>query len=505
MKKTVVFLVILSFVSRISGFLREVFMAWRFGASIHTDTYIAAMTVPVMIVSLITVGLNNSLIPVLAAAEKKGQREMFFNRLLSILGIIAISLMGLIIVLARPLNTIIVRGFGPDELARVIYYSRMMAVVALFQIMSYALMGYLQQNNRFYIAATASIPMNLGTIIGVIVSPDPNSILIMVMGTIVGYFLQLLWVLLPVVRMKGFRFRFDLTLSDEHFHMLLLLIVPVLITLSTSQLNGIISRAIASGLGEGSISLLNYAQKVNGLFYQTLIVTLSTVLFTRQAKLSSDQNWKEIFLVTRENLSSIMLLIVPLVLGMMFLSTEVIQLIFQRGEFTAKDSVRGGMILLLYSPSLISLSVNEILSKMFFAMRDSKKPMISTFVNISVSIALSLLLYRRFGVNGLAVAYTVASLSGIAVLSWIARRKFHQEGVSFWSKSYQKYLLAGGLMLVVLFLFKRLPGVSGLPVMIYTLASGLVGAVSYFIGLYLLRTPELMQLIQLIKGRLRRS
>lgn len=504
MKKTVIILVILSFVSRISGFLREVFMAWRFGATIQTDTYIAAMTVPVMVVSLFTVGLSNSLIPVLASAEKKGQREIFFNRLLSLLSLLAIGLMILIIVLARPLNMLIVRGFSPAELNQVIFYSRLMSIIALFQILAYAFMGYLQQNNRFFVAATASIPMNFGTIIGAIVSPNPKSIFIMVIGTIIGYFLQLIWVFFPLLRQK-FRFRFDLTLSDEHFKQLLLLIVPVLVTLSTSQINSIVSRAIASGLGEGSISLLNYAQKVNSMFYQTLIVTLSTVLFTHQAKLSSDRNWKEIFRVTRDNLSSIMLLIVPLVLGTMFLSTQAMQLIFQRGEFTAQDSLKGGTILMLYSPSLIALSVNEILSKMFFSMHQSRKPMIATFINIGVSITLSLLLYRTYGVNGLAIAYTLASLVGIAVLSGMARRLFQQEGVAFWSPSYTKYLIAGGLMIAALLGISQIPPIQNSHALVYSLICGLVGAAVYFAGLYLLKTNELMTLINLVKGRVKRS
>ena len=504
MKRTVLILIILSFISRISGFLREVFMAWRFGATIHTDTYIAALTVPVLVISFVTVGLSNSLIPVLAAAEKKGQREVFFNRLLTVVGVIAVVFMLVIIVLAKPLNQIIVRGFSPEEINRVAYYSRMLAVPGLFQLLSFAIMGYLQQNNRFYIAATASIPMNFGTIIGAIVSPDPTNITVLVIGTIIGYLLQLLWVVFPLARTK-FRFRFDFDLKDEHFRMMALLIVPVIITLSASQINGIINRAIASSLAEGSISLLSYVQKVNGLFYQTLVVTLSTVLFTRQAKLSSNQDWKGIFQVTRNNLSSVMMLIVPIMLGMMFLSTQVIQIVFQRGAFTAEDSVKGGLVLLFYSPSLIAMSSTELLSKMFFSMRHPKKPMIATLVNISLNIVLNLLVYRTYGIYGLAAAASIASLSGVFVLIMMARKIFQQENIHFFTPSYLKYVLAGGLMILILFGLKALPPISGLSVLPYTLLCGLVGAGTYFAGLYVLKTDEFMTVVAQARQRLKRS
>lgn len=504
MKKTVIFLVIFSFISRISGFLREVFMAWRFGASIQTDTYIAALTVPVMVIGFVTVGLNNSLIPVLSAAEKKGQRETFFNRLLSVLVVIAIVIMILIIVLARPLNLLIVRGFTPEQIDRVIYYSRMMSVIALFQIISFAFMGYLQQNNRFYAAATASIPMNFGTIIGAILSPTSSSIIIMVIGTIFGYFLHLLWVLFPVIRLK-FPFKFDFDLSDEHFKMVLLIIIPVMVTLSVGQINGIVNRALASSLEEGSISLLNFAQKVNGLFYQTIVVTLSTVLFTRQAKLSSDQDWKGIFNLTRDNLSNVMMIIVPLMLGVMFLSTELMQIIFQRGAFTAEDSIKGGMVLLFYSPTLIAMSTNEILSKMFFSLHQSKKPMIATLTNLSLNIILNLLVYKKYGINGLAAATTVATLIGILVLSLMARKQFRQEGVRFWTPSYLKYLIAGGMMIAVLLGLKMVPQFRDLPVLIYTMLCGMIGAVVYFVGLYLTKTPEFLNALGIVRTRLKRS
>lgn len=504
MRRTVIVLIILSFVSRISGFLREVFMAWRFGATIQTDIYIAALTVPVLLINLITIGLNNSLIPVLARAEKNGKREVFFNRLLSLLIITAIIVMITIIVLARPLNHLIVRGFNQSEINQVINYSRIMAVVALFQILTYAFMGYLQQNNRFYIAATASIPMNLGTIFGAILSTNTSTIIIMVIGTIIGYFLQLVWVLFPVIKMN-FHFKFDFNLKDEHFRMLLLLILPVIITLSASQINGIVNRALASGLEEGSISLLNYAQKVNGLFYQTMVVTLSTVLFTRQSKLSSEQDWKGIFTVTRDNLSIIMMLIIPLMLGTMFLSVEIMQLIFQRGAFTSEDSIKGGIVLLFYSPSLLALSANELLSKMFFSMQQSKKPMISTFINIGLNIILSLLVYKSYGINGLAVATAIASITGVSILVLMARKLFKTEGVKFWTPSYLKYVLSGAIMIIALLGFKKAPFVNNLHVIIYTLMCGGIGATVYFLGLFFTKTPELINALNQVKSKIRRS
>lgn len=504
MKRTVIILIILSFVSRISGFLREVFMAWRFGATLQTDIYIAAMTVPVLIVSFITLGLNNSLIPVLARAEKEGKKEEFFNKLLTLVILLAVVMMFVIVILGRPLNNLLVRGFSPDEINQVIYYSRFMAVIALFQIVSYALMGYLQQSNRFFIAATASIPMNFGTIMGAILTPNPNSIAIMAVGTIVGYFLQLLWVLFPFLKSK-FKFKMKLDVRDEYFRMLLILIVPVLVTLSVNQINGIIVRAFASNLEEGSISLLNYGLKVTSLFYQTLVVTLSTVLFTKQAKLSSEQDWRGIFQVTRDNISSIMMLIVPIMLGMMFLATEIIQIIFQRGEFTSEDSIKGGMVLLFYSPSLIALSIKELLSKMFFSMQQPRKPMIASVINIGVNTLVSFALYRRFGINGLAAASTVAALSGVFVLFVMARKLFKQEGMRITSISYIKYFIAAGMMVAMLALIKSSSFVSGMGVMTYTILCGILGSVTYFLGLYVLRTKEFMTVLRQLKQRLNRK
>ncbi len=502
MKKTVFFMMLLLLVSKVSGLIRMMAISSTFGSGYLSDIYNAALIIPGTFISIALSGVNTALVPTLSKAERDGNKDDFFENFLSI-GIIVSIILILIIVLFAPwLVKVVVYGYTGQKFLEIVKYTRFLSLMAGFQLVTYIFVGYLQQNNRFYIAAAIAIPMNFIIIIGLIVSKT-NSLLLLVILTIVGYLSQLIFVIYPFIREK-YKYKFGIRFKDKYLKSFIALIVPIVITTSAGQINVIVDGTLASSLKEGSLTLINYSGVVFNVFISVVILSFSTVIFTKQSTLSSEENRHELCSFTKQNLSHVLFIITPLLIGVLFFSKEIITILFVRGKFTQEDGYIAGHILFFYSLSLISVTVKEILSKFFFAIGDSKTTMLPTFVTIGSNIALNFILVNIIGLYGLPIASSIASYIGMAVMYYLANKHFKKENVGIMSLSFIKYLIAGCIMLFIMLLIKYLTPIISINLFAYIAILGFVGCLVYFVVLYYLQTQELFEILNVFKSKLKR-
>lgn len=500
MKKTAIILLILTFFTKIFGFVKVTAINATFGQSLMTDIYNAANTIPVLLIGFITIGLNSSLIPVLTEAEKKGKKSQFFNQLLSFLLVVSVIVCVLIFIFATPISHLVVRNWEKEYILEVAKYSRWMSVLALFQIFTYAFIGFLQQNNRFFIAGTFSIPMNFAIMLAAMMSTK-NSLDLLVIGTIIGFFIQLVWVYIPYSQYKN-KFTFGFNLKDDLFRLLGILILPTIITQSVSQINGIVNKIVASSLPKGSISALSNAQLVVGLFQGVFVMTISVIVFTKQARLSADKNKTELLNLTRRNISNMLMFIIPMTLGVMFLSIPAMDLLFTRGAYTKENAIVAGTVLLYYAPIMITSCITELLSKFFFAIKKTRIPMVASLVGVTINIILNLAIVKYLGVNGLALASTITTVFSAGVLIFYVRRYYKEQKIHLWTNSFLKYIVAGALMMAILLILNYFFDLLTLKNYLAILIVGTVGAGVYFSALMLLKTEEFFELMHMVRAKL---
>lgn len=500
MKKTVLIMMFLLIISKTSGLMRTMSISARYGSGYFTDIYTAAMIIPGVFISIFLAGINTSLVPVLSSAQVNGEKDLFFKRFISLISLISILIISIIIIFAEPLCNFVVSGYDARKMADVVMYTRILSSIAGMQLITYTFMGYLHQSGRYYIGAAVAIPMNIVIITGMIFSKQNFNLLIAL--TLFGYFTQLAWVIWPFIRSK-YPFKFSIKIKDEYLFKFLKMIGPVLITTSAVQINVIVDGILSSSLAEGSLTLIGHASLVNGVFMSVIVLSFSTVLFTNQSKLASIEDRKELCLITKHNLSSVLFLIVPIIFGVLFFSKEIIQLLFYRGMFTMSATLITGKLLFFYSFALLSASVTEILSKFFFSIGKSKYTLFPTLINIFTNVILNLILVRIYGIYGLAIGSSIASFIGMAVIYIFANKYFKNEKVRIISFSLVKYFLGGFIMLIILFLLKYLTPIAGLPLILYVVILTIVGMLVYFGVLLYLRTYELILIINILKDKFR--
>ncbi len=249
--------------SKILGFVREIVIAAFFGASHLVDAYLVALVVPHALFSMIGGSLTTTVIPLVTEYEQNEGRHSVLRLLNAVTTFMAIALSVLVLIgeLTTPfLVHIVAPGFSGETERLAISLSRIMFPMMLFLGLAGLGTGILQSQKRFVFPAFIGIPYNILIIGSLVVLGQIWGVTGLALGTLLGVISQWLFQL-PDLRQKRFHFRWSFDFSHPGFKKMGKLIVPVIIGSGAGQINFIVDRMMASGLMEGSISALNYANK----------------------------------------------------------------------------------------------------------------------------------------------------------------------------------------------------------------------------------------------------
>ncbi|MGB4150419.1 MAG: lipid II flippase MurJ, partial [Limnochordia bacterium] len=267
---------------------------------------------------------------------------------------------------------------------------------------------------------------------------------------------------------------------------------------SVNEINVLVDRTLASRIAVGGISALNYARRLNGFVQGLVVVSLTSVMFPIISKMAAAENIKGLKQTVNEAMASMSLLIIPATIGAMVFAEEIVALLFGRGAFTAEAITMTGNALFYYSIGMIAFGLRDVLSRAFYALQDSKTPMINATIGVVLNIALNIILSRYMGIGGLALATSISAIVAVVLLFTSLRRKIGGLGLSNLVKSFTKIGLASVIMGVIArggynFLTQIL-GQNLALVIIMGMAVLIYGILVYF-----MRIPEVDQVIAAVK------
>lgn len=493
---------IITIFSKVLGFGRELAISTFLGATFETDAYRAAMSLPSLVVDGLVTAIGTALIPVLNRAEKVGRESAALNKILSLTIVITTLVSIVIAVFARPLSYLVAYGLTDPVRDLAVHYMHFLSVILVFQILTYSIVGYLQKNGRFYIAASCAFPLNI-TIIAVLLL-FKGSIMNLVWATVLGFLLQLIWVLYPLFQ-DHLAFRFQIDIQDEFVKTLFSLMVPIIFAKASSHLNILIDQNIASTLGEGSLSVISNATKLNNIFYGVLIVSFTSVLFPNQSKLALEESKAKLYDATRQSLSVLLLLIIPLTVGIMYISQPLVRMLFFRGAYTLENTRVTGLLLLFYAPTILTMALQNVHNNVFFALGKNRIPAIGSYIGVGVNLILNLILVQFFDIYGLAIASTLSSFVFVGFILYQLKSYYDIERVRIIPKSTIKYLIATAIMLGFMILANVIFSLDQLSDLMYIFINVIIALSIYLISLLLMRTHELNDLLDSIKRSVKRS
>ncbi|MCX6040268.1 MAG: murein biosynthesis integral membrane protein MurJ [Caldilinea sp.] len=421
-------LVMLFFVlSRLSGLAREVVIGARFGTAADYDAYLAAFRIPDLLFQIAAGGaLGSAFIPVFASTWQTNDRQAAWRLFSQVLNLVTLVLVALSLAAAfgaEPLvRTLLAPGFTqPQQQLTVSLLRLMLAGTVIFGV-SGLVMGALNTTQHFLAPAAAPVLYNLAILAAAFWLAPHYGIYGLGVGVVAGSVTHLL-VQLPVLLHKGFRPQWTLSLREAGVRRVTLLMGPRVLGLIFVQLHFWINTVLASGLGNGALSALNYAWLLMLLPQGILAQGIATVVFpTLAAQLAAGEG--KAFQITFERaLRVVVFLVAPSAMLLLVLRRPTISLLLERGAFDTQSMLLVAYALQFYIVGLLFHAILEIVVRGFYALQDTWTPVRVGILAMSGNIGLSFLLVGALSFGGLALANSLATLVETVALCWLLGRR----------------------------------------------------------------------------------
>lgn len=510
--------VMLAFVvSAVLGVVRQAAINAAFGAGATLDAFMAAQRVPETLFVLVAGGaLGSAFIPVytrfLADGDETGAQRLA-NGVITLLIAASTALAALAFVLADPLaRELLVPDAAPATQALTAELMRIMLLTVIIFGVSGLIMGVLNAHQHFLTPALAPSLYNVGLIFGALVLARGGNIHGLAWGAVIGAALHLL-VQLPNLMRVRFRYRPALSLSIPGVCEVLLLMGPRVLGLGVVQVNFWVNTALASGMVAGSVTALTTAFVLMMTVLGVVGRSVGTAVFPTLSTLSAQRDAGHFRRTLSGALRGVLFLSIPAGIGLAVLSEPTIALLFERGEWTARDTAGTAWALALFSVGLAGHSVLEILVRAFYALHDTWTPVKVGTATMLLNIALSLVLIRVLGypestefergpIGGLALAMSIATAIESAVLWAMLRRRVGGLDDRRVLGSAARTLLASGIMAAALGAYLAL--LPGLPRLFLAGGGMALGTAVFWVAALALRVEEAAILPRAVWQRLRR-
>ena len=284
------------------------------------------------------------------------------------------------------------------------------------------------------------------------------------------------------------------------------LIGPVLIGVAINQINTMVDRTLASTLVEGSISALNYANKLNGFVMALFITSVGAVIYPMLSRLSSEDNKEKFISSVVQSINSVILLVIPISIGAIVLATPIVKLLFQRGEFDARATSMTAIALIMYSIGMVAFGLRDIIGKVFYALKDTKTPMINGAIAMIMNIVLNIILVKYLQLAGLALATSISAIVCIFLLFGSLKKKIGYFGQDKIIKTTIKSIVAAVVMgIVTYFVYNIVSNLLGLGFAKEAVSLAIsvgIGAITYGILVVVLKVDEINVITDVMKKKL---
>ena len=503
MGQTTLILMILTVVSKIFGFVRESVMAAVIGAGDIKSIYVTATTIPDIMTYTVIVGIVAAYIPVytkVSSEKGESEAEAFTSNLLNILLIYGAIIFGVILVFAGPISKIFSPKLTGDSLALAKDFTRIMAISIFAFLYSAVIRSFLNAKGNFIDPVIPGIIVNIFVIGSTILTGVFDKPYILIIGTLIGSILQ--FARFPFVSHKlGFRHEKKVDFHDPYIKYLLAMMVPIIVSSAANKISILVDKSMASAyLGIDSVAKIFYTENMLDFIVEVFTISIATITLPQIAKLANSGNIVKMKEKAESTLILTMALVIPATLGMTVLANPIIKLIYERNAFTMEDTRVVVSLLRSYSPYIIFISVLKVVSNAFYAIGDSKTPLIIILSQQAINVILNIILVKIFALDGIGLATSISTIIGSIFLILAYYRKFARPDSNEHLLSLIKISISSAIMvLCTRFLYMYFSNITSFGISLFI--SVIVGGIIYLVIIFILKIPELYVLLKNIQKR----
>lgn len=496
------------------GLVRQVLVANAFGTSGSIDAFNAANRVSETLFILIAGGaLGSGFIPTFTGLLTNNRRRDAWKLASAIANLVLIVLIvvsALAAIFAPQVVRILAPGFSADpakESLAVNLIRVMLPSVVLFGL-SGLVMGILNSHQIFFVPALAPSMYQLGMIFGVLVLSPSMGIYGLAWGVVIGSALYLT-IQIPLLLRQSGKYSPILGLQLPAVREVARLMGPRLLGAAVVQLNFMVNIRLASYTLEGSVTAIVLAFALMLMPQAAIAQSIATAAMPTLSAQYARGRLDEVRSSLAASLRGVLLLSIPASLGLMLLRAPIVAMLYQRGEFDSHSTQLVAWALLWYAAGLVGHSVMEVLARAFYALHDTKTPVIVGVVAMSLNVVFSFTFsawFKRLGWmphGGLALANSLATALEMTVLLVLMRRRLNGlHGRRVLQGAGQAAIAALAMSLA---LWAWLHLTSGQSAWIAGGGGIAIGGAVYGVGVLILGVKEVGQVFRAVKARVFRS
>jgi putative peptidoglycan lipid II flippase len=416
--------------SRILGFLRDMVIAQFFGADMAADAFFVAFRIPNLWRRLVGEGaLTISFIPVYTeylTQRSRDETRDLTHIAFTIAGMVLLLLTLLGILFSPILIRMIAPGFIkiPEKFELTVRLNQIIFPYLFFMGLFALSMGILNSLRHFFAPAIAPIFLNISIILSVLLFSRffEKPVMALAAGVLAGGVIQLLFQI-PFLVKRGITFRFNFNFRHPAVKRIGSLIFPAVIGTAVYQLNVFVDTLFASFLPSGSVSYLFFADRLLEFPLGIFAIAIGMASLPSLSALVSQGKMEEL----KETLSFTFRLVsfisIPAMMGLIFLKTPIVHLLFQRGHFDYTATTLTAKALLCYSVGLWAIAGSRIIVPAFYSLQDTRTPLKIALICLAANVVLNSFLIFPLRHAGLALATSLSSILNLLLLF----RKLHSK------------------------------------------------------------------------------
>ena len=494
-------------ISRIFGYIRDMLVAYMFGAGIFADAFYAAFRIPNLIRRMLGEGsFSVAFIPVFSQylhTKTKSETQKLINVVFTSLFCVLLIITILGMFFSPLLVKIIAYGFtsNPEKLQLTIELTRLMFPFLLFICLAAMLLALLNTLSAFFIPAIAPANLSFAEIVYILAlaplfSPQ-NQIKGLAISVIfggLGHFL----IQYPALKNLGWTLKFDFDFKHPAIKKIVFLMIPSIIGISVDQINTFVDTICASFLGDGSITALYYSSRLMQLPLAIFGLAVATVSLPIMSKSVATKNIDDLKDTLNLSIRFSIIALLPATVGLIAIGFPIIQVLFERGKFDTAASLLTNKALFYYVLGLPAFAITKIFANTFFAFQDTKTPVKIAFIVMFFHVILCIALMKTLGVGGLALATSLCAYLNIAMLFYKLKQQIGKIGGIKILISSIKVLIASMIMGLVAYQIIQIKFLNT----IFALAISIICAlISFIILLKLLKFQEVEQIFSIINKK----
>ena len=418
--KTTVIVILLMFVAKFLGFIKNIFLAKYYGTSVISDAYQMAISISMIIVGMVLYSYQ-AFTKGYYMSEKYKRENEYTSTFLNFILVILVVIFAIMIVFEKNIIKIFAPGFNSEQITYTINFLIPITIGTIFLVVANILSEYLRCKNSYVISQVAYLTVNIIEIITILIAfyIDCNWLSY---GYLLANFIYLVILVFLCIKKN---LKYQLVLKKEEIRIFSKILIPIFFSSVITDINSMIDKIFASNSGTGIVSTLSYATNIKTV---TLIIAAGflTVLFPKISKKIVERDFINFKKIIKKSLLIILIIYIPITIFFITFSVNIVKIVYYRGAFDLDSLNKTSICLQMYVIGVTGISIRDLYIKALYCLEKGRFVIGISIISVAINTLLNIMLFRRLGYVGLPLATSLSVWIVILILIYYYKKNIKE-------------------------------------------------------------------------------